>query len=101
MSLEPEPQYRAVGLYLYSGVHDLELKTYTDAEGVSHKYHSAEVYGPHAKGQATSALTKMEKQHIRYSQPGAWYSRARIGTTPQAEFFIEVYEPQWRRFVKP
>jgi len=101
MALEPEPQYRAVALKLYPGLHDMELKTYVDADGNSHKYHTAEVYGPHAKAQATSAKTKMDNEHTRYSQPGGWYYRARWGTVPQMTSFIEISNPQWSRFVKP
>lgn len=97
MRLEPEPQYRAVMLKLYPGLHDLELKTYTDANGVTHQYHASEVYGPHAKAQATSALTKLKNEHKRFSQPGGWYYRARLGTVPQAVFFIEVCYPQWTK----
>lgn len=59
LTLEPEPLYRAVMFYKYSGLHGLPLRTYTDRDGQTYDYHRVYVFGPYEKpGPAKQAIKR-------------------------------------------
>jgi hypothetical protein len=68
LSLDPEPFYRAVIFYKYSGLHSLPLQTYTDpTTGQRFDYHRVSVFGPYEKPGPARAMVKRE---IGYADKG-------------------------------
>jgi hypothetical protein len=109
IGLEPEPMFRAVILYKYSGVHKLPLLTYTDQEGEDHEYHSVVVYGPFEKPHPAQQAVKRDvgyakkgyRNHYDFSMP---YGPARDATKCEVSEIIglvEIATPLWDAFSKP
>jgi hypothetical protein len=96
MNLGPEKTYRAVLLTIYGHtapdwwVRD-GLQSYTDTQGNTHQYHSAEVYGPFSKpAQAAAAITR---QKARVSGNGGFIHQYIV----HQEIFMEATDAVWTR----
>lgn len=94
--LEPEPIYRSVMLFLYPGVHSMELKTYTDSSGEEHQYHASRTFGPYTKrNPAIGILTKELGYHASKIENGQ-YTRYGTKSVPYVTVFVEEQVPQWK-----
>lgn len=105
----PHPVYRAVILYLYPGIHNRSLHTYTTADGQQYQYHTVEAYGPYgSKGPATAQVTTALRHHTDWTLAGhyttrrVWNSTTRsydteynVGSIPQVTAFVESQIPAW------
>lgn len=109
VGLAPEPMYRAVILYKYSGLHDLELSHYLDTNGDIHEYHKVFVYGPYEKPGPAAAMVKREakytkqgyRNHYDFSLP---YGPARTASACEVSEVIGLVEsatPVWFSFSQP
>lgn len=109
IGLEPEPMFRAVILYKYSGLHDLPLLTYTDQEGEVHEYHKVVVYGPFDKPSPAQQAVKRDagyaqkgyRNHYDFTVP---YGPARTATECKVSDLVglvEIATPLWDAFSKP
>lgn len=103
------PVYRAVILYLYPGIHNRTLKTYTTEDGTVHQYHQSESYGPYgtrapATGQVTSALRYHEDKKARgsytvqhvFNPTTRSYDAIQNGSVPEVIGFTEEQIPGWK-----
>ena len=105
VDLEDSQSFRGVVLYLYPGVHNLELKTYTNADADEFLYHEALAYGPYStRSPATSQVTQQLKIHETKSyntmNPGkgnGWYGdyTEGPGSIPEVTGFVEAQIPSW------
>lgn len=109
MTLEnPAPVYRAVILYLYPGIHNRPLLTYTTEDGQQFQYHTVEAYGPYGtRAPATSQVTQALRHHESWAKAGhyttrrVWNSATRMydeepyGSVPQVTAFVESQIPAW------
>lgn len=101
VNLDSDPIYRAVVFELYPGVHDLELKTYTDQGGNEHQYHRVSVNGPYSsKGTATAQVNRLLRDHEwrlekNYRGGGNYYTNSIPGTVPEVKGLVEVVRPLW------
>lgn len=109
VGLEPEPMYRAVILYKYSGLHDLPMQTYLDTNGDTHEYHKVFVYGPYEKPGPAASMVKREgkyakqgyRNHYDFTKP---YGPARTGSMCEVSEVIGLVEhatPVWYAFSQP
>lgn len=64
-SIEPEPQYRAVVFYKYSGLHGMPLEIYTDTDGRTYDYHRVHVFGPYEKPGTAKSLVNRETRYAK------------------------------------
>jgi hypothetical protein len=64
-SIEPEPWYRAVIFYKYSGLHGMPLERYTDRDGRTYEYHRVYVFGPYEKPGTAKSLIKRETGYAK------------------------------------
>jgi hypothetical protein len=64
LTLDPDPLYRTVVFFKYSGLHGLPIQTYTDeTTGQTYFYHKVRVFGPYEKPGPARAMVKREKDH--------------------------------------
>jgi len=104
----PKPVYRGVILYLYPGVHNRVLKTYTTPDGTEYLYHVAEAYGPYgSRAPATGQVTQAIRHHESWADAGhyttrrTWNSTTRMydeeayGSIPEVTAFVEEQVPAW------
>jgi len=64
LTLDPDPLYRTVVFFQYSGPHGLPMQTYTDeTTGQTYLYHRVRVFGPYEKPGPARAMIKREVQH--------------------------------------
>jgi hypothetical protein len=96
-------------LYLYPGIHNRTLKTYTTANGEQFNYHRVEAYGPYGtRAPATSMITSALRHHETYIQQGYYtfrnewdtktrsYNRVPSGdSVPEITAFVEEQVPAW------
>ena len=83
----PTPVYRGVILFLYPGVHNRVLKTYTTADGTEYLYHTANAYGPYgSKGPATAQVTSAIRNH------NEWVKRGHYTTTHEFNSVTRKYD---------
>lgn len=109
VGLEPEPLYRAVILYKYSGMHDLPLLAYLDTNGEAHEYHAAYVYGPYEKPGPAQTMVKREgkyakqgyRNHYDYDLPYGPARSASVCKVAEVIGLVEETTPKWIAFSKP
>lgn len=109
-TLEDQTLYRSVLMFLFPGVHDMELKTYTDANGDYIHYHRVWVNGPYEQsGQAKAQMNRLLKGHENrlnlpykledgtFSAVGAYGGKywSPNGTAPEVTAFVEAVTPSW------
>lgn len=104
----PAPVYRAVILFLYPGIHNRTLKTYTTVDGLTYSYHEAEAYGPYGtRAPATAQVTTALRHHENWIKAGH-YTHHRVwnpvtqkaetqvyGSVPELTAFTEEQIPAW------
>lgn len=107
VDLEDSASFRGLVLYLYPGIHDLPLKTYTTADGAEYPYHVSKAYGPYAtRGPATSQVTSELRGHTEKKantlepskSKNSWrgdYNRG-PGSIPDVTGFVEEQIPSWK-----
>ena len=110
MALEnPTPVYRGVILFLYPGVHNRPLKTYTTADGTEYLYHRASAYGPYgSKGPATAQVTSAIRNHNEWVKRGHYTNSHEFNeqtrkyelvpngdSVPSLTAFVEEQVPAW------
>ncbi len=62
-TIDPEPQYRAVIFYKYSGLHGLPMETYTDRDGRIYEYHRVHAFGPYEKPGTAKTMISRETRY--------------------------------------
>lgn len=105
----PQPVYRAVVLWLYSGLTNRELKRYTTVDGTTYLYHESTAYGPYeTKAPATSQITSALRNHEGLKKNGHYEFRHQWNTAlgkservptgdsvPEITAFVEEQLPSW------
>lgn len=104
----PTPVYRAVIMFLYPGIHNRTLKTYTTEDGTEYLYHEAQAYGPYgSKGPATAQVTSAIRHHEDWKKRGHYTTRRTYnpttraydveqhGSVPSLVAFVEEQIPAW------
>jgi hypothetical protein len=94
VGLDNQPVYRALIFKLYSGVHTMDLQTYTTADGTEYQYHKVEAFGPYGtKGPATAQVTSA----IRDFNHTITYTPTHRSWMPsQITGIVEQQLPQWQ-----
>jgi hypothetical protein len=81
LTLDPDPLYRTVVFFKYSGPHGLPMQSYTDeTTGQTYDYHRVRVFGPYEKPGPARAMIKREEQHAKKG-----YSNYYDFTLPQGQ----------------
>jgi len=107
VDLDDSKSFRGLVLFLYPGVHNLPIKTYTTADGVEYQYHTSRAYGPYAtRAPATSQVTQELRGHEEKKANTLEPSKAKNGwrgnynqgpgSIPDVTAFVEEQIPSWR-----
>lgn len=99
-TIDPEPQYRAVIFYKYSGLHNLPMEHYTDRDGWIYGYHRVYVFGPYEKPGTAKTLIKRETRYagLGYRNHSIYDAQTRSSTmfdVADVEGIVESSLPLW------
>lgn len=78
----------------------MDLKTYTDIDGVTYNYHTVRVFGPYEKPGTAKSLVKREKRHAEQGYSD-WYNwsapvnQRKAFKVADVEGIVEVSTPVW------
>lgn len=99
-TIDPEPQFRAVIFYKYSGLHGLPMEIYTDRDGRVYEYHRVYAFGPYEKPGAANAMIKRETRYagLGYRNYSIYDPQTRSSTqfdVAHVEGFLQSSLPLW------
>jgi hypothetical protein len=95
VGLDDQLVYRALIFKLYSGIHNMDLKTYTTADGTEYQYHKVEAFGPYGtRGPATAQVTSAINDHQHSLLNGRYFNTQAL--IPQITGIVEQQLPQWQ-----